>query len=53
MSGETEKDFANGNVCFFEMDKENTIIEFFYFEDEENPDTCTVNTKELRSLMDE
>lgn len=53
LSGETEKDSASGNACSFEVDKENTVIEFLYSEDEENPDTCTVNTKELRALMDE
>lgn len=53
LSGEVEKDSVSGNACSFEVDKENTVIEFLYLEDEENPEVCTVNTKELRSLMDE
>lgn len=32
-------------------DKDKTAIEFFYPEDEGEPETCTVNTQELRNLM--
>ena len=31
LSGETEKDSASGNACFFEVGKENTIVEFRRF----------------------
>lgn len=53
LSGKVEKDSASGNACSFEVDKDNTVIEFLYPEDENEPEVCTVNTKELRTLMDE
>lgn len=53
LSGKVEKDSASGNACSFEVDKEKTVIEFLYPEDENKPEVCTVNTRELRSLMDE
>lgn len=53
LSGEVERESASGNACYFEADKEKTFIEFLYPEDEDTRETCTVNTRELRSLMDE
>ena len=53
LSGKVEKDSASGNACSFEVDKEKTVIEFLYPENENEPEICTVNTRELRSLMDE
>ncbi len=53
LSGEVARESASGNACYFEADKEKTFIEFLYPEDEDTRETCTVNTRELRSLMDE
>ncbi len=53
LSGKVEKDFASGNSCSFEVDKDKTVIEFLYPEDENETEICTVNTLELRTLMDE
>ena len=53
LSGKVKKDSASGNSCSFEVDKDNTVIEFLYTEDENETEICTVNTRELRALMDE
>ena len=53
LSGEVEREAASGNACYFEADKNKTFIEFLYPKDEDSRETCTVNTRELRSLMDE
>ena len=53
LSGKEEKDAAYGNCCSFKIDKNKTVVESLYPEDEGEPTTCTVNTRELRSLMDE
>ncbi|WP_458450108.1 hypothetical protein [Fibrobacter sp.] len=53
LSGKVEKDSASGNSCSFEVDKDKTVIEFLYPEDENETEICTVNTRELRALMDE
>lgn len=53
LSGKVEKDSASGNSCSFEVDKDNTVINFLYPEDENETEICTVNTRELRALMDE
>ena len=53
LSGKVKKDSASGNSCSFEVDKHNTVIEFLYTEDENETEICTVNTRELRALMDE
>ncbi|MBQ2559419.1 MAG: hypothetical protein II565_02330 [Fibrobacter sp.] len=53
LSGKVEKYSANGNCCSFEADKDKTIVEFLYPENENERKICTVNTHELRLLMDE
>ena len=53
LSGKVKKDSASGNSCSFEVDKDKTVIEFLYPEDENETEICTVNTRELRALMDE
>ena len=53
LSGEVEKDSASGNCCSFETDKDKTVVELLYPENENERKICTVNTRELRSLMDE
>lgn len=53
LSGKVEKDSASGNACSFEVDKNKTVVELLYPEDENKPETCSVDTCELRSLMDE
>lgn len=52
LSGRVEKDSATGNSCSFDADREKTLIEFLYPENEES-ESCVVNTRELRSLMEE
>ena len=49
LSGKVEKDFASGNACSFEVDKDKTVIEFLYPEDENETESYTVNTRELRT----
>ena len=53
LSGKVKKGAASGSACSFEVDKDNTVIEFLYTEDENETEICTVNTRELRALMDE
>ena len=53
LSGKVKKDSASGISCSFEVDKDKTVIEFLYTEDENETEICTVNTRELRALMDE
>lgn len=53
LSGKAEKDSASGNACSFVVDKDKTVIEFLYPENEDKPEICSVKTKELRALMDE
>ena len=53
LSGKVKKDSASGNSCSFEVDKDKTEIEFLYPEDENETEIYTVNTRELRALMDE
>jgi hypothetical protein len=53
LSGTSKRESACGNCCSFVADKDKTTIEFLYPEDEGEPETCTVNTQELRNLMDD
>lgn len=53
LAGRTEKDSMSGNACYFEVDAEKTFIDALFPEEENHPECCTVNTRELRQLMDE
>ena len=50
LSGKVKKDSASGNSCSFEVDKDNTVIEFLYTEDENETEICTVNTRRTTSI---
>ena len=53
LQGESEKEEVTGNDTYVEFGPETTFLENMFPPDENVPETCTVDTKELRQVMDE
>ncbi|MEE0060903.1 MAG: hypothetical protein UE295_08755 [Acutalibacteraceae bacterium] len=52
LSGECESNSFSGNICDVEITPDTTNV-YDLFDDNEEPYKCEVDTKELRSLIDE
>ena len=53
LRGESEKEELAGNSSYIEFGPVNTFLENLFPADDNVPETCTLDTKELRQVMDE
>ena len=53
LRGESGKEELTGNSSYIEFGPVNTFLENLFPADDNVPETCTLDTKELRQVMDE